>query len=112
VVLPTVPAGATVGPGFTAPFVFNGEVRGFAAGDVELREPLFDVQLVGQGTVGLGFDTVFNGLFSTVEERFTFAPTPEPTSLLLFGSGLVGLSIWAVIGGYVAYGCARRRITL
>jgi hypothetical protein len=91
VVLSSVPEGATTGPGFSAPFVFEGQVRGFAAGDVNLRAPLFDVELVGQGTLSLGFDTVFNGSFSTVEERFTFSATPEPTTIVLFGTGLVGV---------------------
>jgi hypothetical protein len=88
-VLPPVPEGATTGPGFNAPFTFEGEVRGFSAGDVQLSAPLFDVELVGQGTVGLGFDTILSdGSYTTVEERFNFSATPEPTSLLLFSTGL------------------------
>ena len=98
--LPAVPQGATTGAGFTAPFVFSGQVREFAAEDVELRDPLFDLELVGQGTVRLSVDTVFNGLFSTVDETFTFAATPEPASVLLLASALLGLA---------ACECGRRR---
>jgi hypothetical protein len=59
---------------FTAPFVLNGQVTGFAAHDLDGREPLFHVALVGQADV-----------------RYTFAATPEPRTLALLGTGLVGL---------------------
>jgi hypothetical protein len=64
---------------------------GLAGEDVEQRAPLFDVELVGQGTLILSFDSVFNGRYSTVEERFTFATTPEPSAVLLLATGLCGL---------------------
>jgi hypothetical protein len=91
VVLPSIPEGAITGPGFAAPFLFSGHVTGFAREDVDQRAPLFDVELVGQGTLTLGFDSVFNGRYSTVEERFTFAATPEPSAVLLLATGLCGL---------------------
>jgi hypothetical protein len=76
---------------FAAPFLFSGHVTGFARDDVDQRAPLFDVELVGQGTLTLGFDSVFNGRYANVEERFTFAATPEPSAVLLLATGLCGL---------------------
>jgi hypothetical protein len=78
------------GVGFTAPFVFNGRVTGFARDDLDGRTPLFDLTVVGQGTVGLGFDDFSNRLYSVVDERFTFGATPEPAPLMLLGTGLFG----------------------
>ena len=85
--------------GFTAPavpFVFNGFVRGFAHDDVDGRAPLFQVSLTGQGTARLGFeDFDFNSALSGSSVTYTFAAapaaTPEPTTLVLFGTAVAGL---------------------
>jgi PEP-CTERM motif-containing protein len=86
-------------PNFTAPFVFNGQVTGFAHDDLDARMPLFDVALVGQGTARLTFEDFFEGTFREPVATYTFAATPavpEPTTILLLGTGLavVGLRRW------------------
>jgi hypothetical protein len=84
----------------TAPFVFNGHATGFAIQDVGARVPLFDVDLVGQGTASVEFDHFIFGRGDDVIGRFDEfgyffaaapAATPEPATLALFGTGLVGL---------------------
>jgi PEP-CTERM motif len=79
-----------------APFVFNGVVSGFAHDDVEARVPLFQVALTGQGTARLSFEDFDNnadlsGSFVTYTFAAAPAATPEPTTLVLFGTAVAGL---------------------
>ena len=84
---------------FTAPvvpFVFNGVVSAFAHDDVEARAPLFQVALTGQGTARLSFEDFDNnadlsGSFVTYTFAAAPAATPEPTTLVLFGTAVAGL---------------------
>ena len=79
-----------------APFVFNGVVSGFAHSDVDARAPLFQVALTGQGTARLSFEDFDNnadlsGSFVTYTFAAAPAATPEPTTLVLFGTAVAGL---------------------
>jgi len=81
---------------FGAPFVFTGNVTGFAIADVDARTPLFNVDLVGQGTAFIDFESgLQDGVFQEPVVRYFFAAppaaTPEPMTLGLLASGLVGL---------------------
>lgn len=77
----------------TAPFVLSGEVIGFAAADGNGLAPLFHVAVTGQGIASLGF--VFHDavMYRAPGATYTFAATPEPATLALFATGLVGLVV-------------------
>jgi hypothetical protein len=75
----------------TAPFVFQGQVAGFARDDSDASTPLFQVDLSGRGTVRLGLSPIEDGTYRFPEAAYTFeaaAPVPEPAAILLVGTGL------------------------
>ena len=76
----------------TAPFTFAGE---FHYNDTPTTGGILD--LLGGGTATLSFapSVPFPGAFNLTSVRYEFdsaAPVPEPTSMLLIGSGLAGLA--------------------
>jgi hypothetical protein len=86
------------------PFEFSGLLVAFATPDEDFEgvvEPVFSRQLVGTGTATGSFyrDTDEDNLFHLESEglqyRFgaTAAPVPEPTSMVLLGTGLAAVAV-------------------
>lgn len=83
----------------TAPFTFSGFLIGCEDPlNCSVLNQLFGTDLVGQGTVTAVFDSgfPFNGItlysFRSVTYEFEVAEIPEPMTILLLTSGLIGLS--------------------
>ena len=91
---PSVPVGAS-GP---VPFLFTGSLSAFAADDVGMQTPMFQVSLTGRGTARLGFEDFdfANGLYREPVVQYTFAadqaPVPEPATLGLLCTGMIGVA--------------------
>jgi len=89
IVLP--PFDGSPGIGFTAPFVFSGDVTGFSLRDVEARVPLFHADLTGRGTVRAIFDDPHPPFYPNPEVTYTFAATPEPGTFALVTFSVFGI---------------------
>ena len=80
---------------YRVPFTMTGRVRGFSQFSPGSETPMFDVDVAGGGTLtgfqqfipGFGSGPNFGGGF----QFEAVSATPEPTSLLLLGSGIAGL---------------------
>lgn len=82
----------------TQPFGFSGEIRGcFDSALFCLNEAFPTQQLVGQGlvTVVFSYSGQVNGIdiwdFKSINYTFTSAPVPEPMTITLLATGLVGV---------------------
>jgi hypothetical protein len=74
----------------TAPFVFQGQVAGFARHDSEAQMPFFQVDLAGRGSARLGLSPLEDGTYRSPQATYTFEdlnPVPEPTATRAAGWG-------------------------
>ena len=100
-VLPT-----TTDPGFvaTTPFTMTGTLRGFQGAPPHAgQSPVFSVDVFGAGTASAPLRNVVSGgrnfFLNQVGVSYVFrqsppAPTPEPATIILFGTAVAGLAAW------------------
>ena len=80
------------------PFFFTGNIRGCLPNSLVCTTEVFSTtQLVGQGIAkaAFKFSETVNGqaLYSFTSVRYDFRPVPEPLTITLLASGLLGLGV-------------------
>ena len=95
IVLPFLTEGF-IGVQIEPPFTFTGTIRGCA--DAACTTEVFSLtELVGEGFAKAAFAFLQNengvSLFTPSSLRYDFRPIPEPMTIMLLGSGLLGLGV-------------------
>ncbi len=80
----------------TVPFSFSGNIRGCLPSSLVCTTEVFStIDLIGQGiaTAHFAFGTIENGVtfYSFRSVTYQFQEVPEPMTVILLGSGLIGL---------------------
>lgn len=97
IVLPLLPDGS-IGVQIEVPFFFTGNIRGCSPSSLICTTEVFSTtELVGQGIAKAAFAFSVNqdgvSLFSFTGVRYDFRPVPEPLTITLLASGLLGLGV-------------------
>ncbi len=80
------------------PFFFTGNIRGCSPSNVVCTTEVFSTtQLVGQGIAKAAFEFVEQRdgvtIYRFTGVRYDFRPVPEPVTITLLASGLLGLGV-------------------
>ena len=95
VVLPVLPDGL-IGVQFEVPFTFTGNIQGCLPSSANCTTVVFSTtELVGQGIAKAAFTFIGNqngvSMFTPASLRYDFREIPEPMTITLLTSGLLGL---------------------